>query len=354
MTTNRKIEHLMVCATEDVESGKTGLDDIRFVHNAIPEIAKSKIDVTTEFLQRRFKAPVFIAGMTGGHEETTAVNAALSEAAEQLGIGIGVGSQRAAIEHPEQVESFSIVRERAPSAFVVANIGATQVKEYDLEIVERLIEMVAADALAIHLNFLQEAVQPEGNTNAERCLDAIKSLSESLRVPIIAKETGAGISREAAAALKKAGASAIDVGGAGGTSWARVETYRPHTDPLLERLGALYSDWGIPTAISILESLTLPVIGTGGIRNGLHVAKSIALGATLCGIGLPLLKSAFKGPKYVESEILAITEELKVAMFLTGCRTLADLKRCPLIITGETEQMLRQRGFDLAELQVRR
>jgi isopentenyl-diphosphate delta-isomerase len=354
MTTNRKIEHLTVCATEDVESGKTGLDDIRFIHNAIPEIAKSKIDVNAEFLKRRFKTPVFIAAMTGGHEDTIAVNAALSEAAEHLGIGIGVGSQRAAIEHPEQIESFSIVRERAPSAYVVANIGATQVKDYDLETVERLIDMVAADALAVHLNFLQEAVQPEGNTNAERCLDAIKVLSRSLRVPIIAKETGAGISREVAAALKKAGVSAIDVGGAGGTSWAKVETYRAQTDPLRERLGILYSNWGIPTAVSILESSTLPVIGTGGIRNGLHIAKSIALGATLCGIGLPLLKSAFRGPKYVENEILSLVEELKVAMFLTGCRKLADLKRCPLIIAGETEQMLRQRGFDLAELSVRR
>src|SRR5660397_238031 len=302
MITNRKIEHLMVCAAEDVESGKTGLEEVRFIHNAVPEIAKSKIDVTAEFLGRRFTAPIFIAGMTGGHREATAVNAALSEAAEQLGIGIGVGSQRAAIERPEQIESFSIVRERAPTAFVVANIGATQIKEYDLDIIERIIEMVDADALAIHLNFLKEAVQPEGNTNAEGCLDAIKSLSESLRVPIIAKETGAGISREAATLLKEAGASAIDVGGAGGTSWAKV----------------------------------------------------IALRASLCGIGLPLLKLAIKGPEDVISEITAITEELKVAMLLTGCRTLADLKRCPLIITGETKEILQQRGFDLTELQTRR
>jgi isopentenyl-diphosphate delta-isomerase len=237
---------------------------------------------------------------------------------------------------------------------VVANIGATQIKEYDLDIIERIIEMVDADALAIHLNFLQEAVQPEGDTDAESCLDAIKSLSESLRVPIIAKETGAGISREAATLLKKAGASAIDVGGAGGTSWAKVETYRAQTDPLLERLGALYSNWGIPTAVSILESVILPVIGTGGIRHGLHVAKAIALGASLCGIGLPLLKLAIKGPENVISEIKAITEELKVAMLLTGCRTLDELKRCPLIITGETKEILQQRGFDLTKLQTRR
>jgi isopentenyl-diphosphate delta-isomerase len=354
MTTNRKIEHLMLCAAEDVESGRTGLDDIRFVHNALPELTKSRLDTTATFLKRRFAAPIFIAGMTGGHEETIAINAALSEAAEQLDIGIGVGSQRVAIEHPNQVESFSIVRERAPSAFVVANIGATQVKEYDIEIIDRLIDMVDADALAVHLNFLQEAIQPEGNTDAEGCLDAMEALAKSLRVPMIAKETGAGISREVAAKLKKAGASAIDVGGAGGTSWSKVESYRAQTDPMLVRLGALYGDWGIPTAISILESLTLPVIGTGGIRNGLHVAKCISLGASLCGIGLPLLKQAFKGSERVQSEVSAVVEELKVAMFLTGCRRLSDLKQCPLIITGETRQILQQRGFDLAELQARR
>jgi isopentenyl-diphosphate delta-isomerase len=354
MTTNRKIEHLMLCAAEDVELGRTGFDDVRFIHNAVPEVTKSRIETAATFLKKGFTAPVFIAGMTGGHEETTAINAALSEAAERLGIGIGVGSQRAAIEHPDQVESFSIVRERAPSAFVVANIGAPQVKEYDIEIIDRLIDMVDADALAIHLNFLQEAIQPEGNTDAEGCLDAMKSLANSLRVPMITKETGAGISREVAAELKKAGASAIDVGGAGGTSWARVESFRAQTDPLLERLGALYGDWGIPTAISIMESLTLPVIGTGGVRNGLHVAKCIALGASLCGIGLPLLRPAFKGTESVVSEIMAVVEELKVAMFLTGCKRLSDLKRCPLVITGETRQILQQRGFDLAELQVRR
>ncbi|HYA32488.1 MAG TPA: type 2 isopentenyl-diphosphate Delta-isomerase [Candidatus Bathyarchaeia archaeon] len=354
MTTNRKIEHLMLCTAEEVESGKTGLEDVRFIHNAVPEMNKSQIDPTATFLKRRFAAPVFIAGMTGGHEQTTAVNASLSEAAEQLDIGIGVGSQRAAIEHPDQVKSFSIVRDRAPHAFVVANIGATQVKEYDLEIIDRLIEMVDADALAIHLNFLQEAVQPEGNTDAEGCLDAMKSLANSLKVPIIAKETGAGISREVAARLKKAGASAIDVGGAGGTSWARVESFRAQSDPMLERLGTLYDDWGIPTAISILESRTLPVIGTGGVRNGLHVAKCIALGASLCGIGLPLLKPALKGSKFVINEVMAVLEELKVAMFLTGCQKLPDLTQCPLVVIGETRQILQQRGFDLIKLQARR
>ncbi|HYB58989.1 MAG TPA: type 2 isopentenyl-diphosphate Delta-isomerase [Candidatus Acidoferrales bacterium] len=354
MTIDRKFEHLMLCAAEEVESGKTGLEDVSFVHNAIPEIAKSDIDLGATFLQKGFASPLFIAGMTGGHKEATAVNAALSEAAETCGIGIGVGSQRAAVEHPELIESYSIVRERAPSAFVVANIGAIQAKEYNLETIERLIDMVDADALAIHLNFLQEAVQREGDTNAERCLDAIKSLSKSLRIPIIAKETGAGISQEAAVRLQNAGASAIDVGGAGGTSWARVETYRARTDRLLKRLGGLYSNWGIPTAMSIVESRVLPVIGTGGIRNGLHIAKCVALGASLCGVGLPLLRLAFEGPESVINEIAAINEELRVAMFLTGCRTLAELKTRPLIITGKTKEMLQQRGFNVADLQVRR
>lgn len=354
MTTNRKIEHLALCATEDVESGKTGFDDIRFVHNALPEVSKATVDVTVQFLGRRFDSPVFIAGMTGGHTETIRVNAALAEAAEQLNIGIGVGSQRAAIEHPEQVDSFSIVRERAPSAFVVANVGALQVKEYDSETIDRLIDMVEADALAIHLNFLQEAIQKEGDTNAEGCLEAIESVAKSIRIPVIAKETGAGISKEVASELQMAGVSAVDVGGAGGTSWARVEAYRAQGNPMIERLGALYGNWGIPSAVSVVEASCLPVIATGGIRNGLHVAKSTALGASLCGMGLPLLKPALQGPKEVTSEIQAVVEQLKVAMFLTGCRTLMDLKTRPLIIMGETRQALQQRGFNLMKLQARR
>ncbi len=354
MITNRKIEHLTLCAAEDVESGKAGFDEIHFVHNALPEVSKSTLDTTATFLGNNFNNPVFIAGMTGGHPETTRVNAALAEAAERLDIGMGVGSQRAAIENPILIESFSVVRERAPHAFVVANIGALQVKEYELEVVDRLIEMVDANALAIHLNFLQEAIQPEGNTNAEGCLEAIESVSHSVRVPVIAKETGAGISREVAMRLKKAGVSAIDVGGAGGTSWAKVEAYRASNDPMLERLGTLYESRGIPTAVSVLEASNFPIIATGGIRNGLQVAKSIALGASLCGIGLPLLKPALKGPMHVINEINAMVEELKVAMFLTGCKTLNDLTRTPLIITGETAQTLQIRGFDLAKLQERR
>ncbi len=354
MITNRKIEHLTLCTDEDVESGKTGFSDIQFVHNALPEVSKAALDITATFLGTRFSSPLFIVGMTGGHPETTRVNAALAEAAERLGIGIGVGSQRAAIENPRMADSFSIVRERAPNVFVVANIGALQVKEYDLEVIDRLIEMVDANALAIHLNFLQEAVQPEGNTDAEGCLEAIESVSNSIQIPVIAKETGAGISREVAARLKKAGVSAIDVGGAGGTSWAKVEAYRAHNDPTLERLGALYASWGIPTAVAILEASHLPRIATGGIRNGLQVAKSIALGATLSGMGLPLLKPALKSSTHVINEINAVIEELKVAMFLTGCKTLTDLMKAPLIITGETAQALLARGFNVMALERRR
>jgi len=354
MIMNRKIEHLTLCTVEDVESGEAGFDDVHFVHNALPEVSKSTLDTTATFLGNRFSSPVFIAGMTGGHPDTTRVNASLAEAAERLRIGIGIGSQRAAIENPKLIESFSVVRERAPHAFVVANIGALQVKEYELDVVDRLIEMVDANALAIHLNFLQEAIQPEGNTNAEGCLEAIESISKSVRIPIIAKETGAGISREVAERLKKAGVSAIDVGGAGGTSWAKVEAYRAGNDPMLERLGTLYEGWGIPTVVSLLEASVLPLIATGGVRNGLQVAKSIALGASLCGIGLPLLKSALNGSAHVIGEISAIVEELKVAMFLTGCKTLGDLTSKPLIITGETAQMLKLRGFNLINLQERR
>ncbi len=354
MITNRKKEHLTLCTAEDVESGRAGFEDIHFVHNALPEVSKATLDTTATFLGHHFSNPMFIAGMTGGHPDTTRVNAALAEAAEHLHIGIGVGSQRAAIENPKLIGSFSVVRERAPHAFVVANIGALQIKKYDLEIIDRLIEMVDANALAIHLNFLQEAIQPEGNTNAEGCLDAIEAVSQSINIPVIAKETGAGISREVAKRLEQAGVSAIDVGGAGGTSWAKVEAYRAYHDEVLERLGTLYASWGIPTAVSILEASNLPIIATGGIRNGLQAAKSIALGASLCGIGLPLLKPALNGPNHVIKEIEVIVEELKVAMFLTGCKALNDLRNAPLIITGETAQALQLREYDLSRLHERR
>ena len=354
MITNRKIEHLIICSEKEVESGKTGFEDISLIHKALPEISKAEIDIQTTFLGKFLKAPIFIAGMTGGHPDTVKVNEALAQSAESLGIGMGVGSQRVAIEHPEQEASFRIVRDVAPNAFIVANIGIPQVKTYDLEIMENMVDMIQADALAIHLNFLQEAIQPEGETDAKGCLEAIERVCSSLTVPVIVKETGAGISKEVSKMLKNAGVSAIDVGGRGGTTWAGVESFRVSEGLLSKRRGATYWHWGIPTPISILESNTLPTIATGGIRNGLHVAKSLALGASLCGMALPLLKPALQGHEKVTEELKAIIEELKIAMFLTGCKKVDDLVRIPIIFIGETKEILEQREFNVHEIVKRR
>ncbi len=358
-TSDRKIEHLLLCVEKDVEAHRTqfglrasGFDDIQLVHNCLPEINKKNLDLQIEFLSKKLRAPILIASMTGGHPDTKAVNAALASAAEELGIGIGVGSQRAAMEDKSLEDSFRVVRDKAPNAFIYGNVGAAQLNEFGIEGLERAVDMIGADALAVHLNFLQEAIQPEGNIDATGCLAAIKKLCTELSVPVIVKETGAGIAYPQAAAMCEAGAAAIDVGGLGGTSWAGVEAYRAQKrgDLLSDHLGKQFWNWGISTAVSIVESsISIPVIATGGVRSGIDVAKSIALGASLCGIALPLVTPALKGQKDVVDKLTTIMEELKVAMFLEGCGTIKELGSAPVIITGMTRELLEQRGFETAK-----
>ena len=357
-TSQRKIEHLELCATSPVESRKTkaGFVVIMLVHRALPEMDMNDIDLSTDFLGKAMNAPFMIASITGGHPDTTAINAALAGAAEELGVGIGVGSQRAAIEDPEQEDSFRVVRDEAPNAFVYGNIGAAQIKEYGIEGVEKLIEMIDADAMAIHLNFLQEAIQPEGDKDATGALASIREICSEIKIPVIAKETGAGISHEDALLLKEAGVKAIDVGGVGGTSWSGVEVYRARDrgDDSSEMLGELFWDFGIPTAPSIIEcSVSLPVIATGGIRNGFDAAKSIALGAGVASAALPFVAPAMKGKDEVIKSISKLLDELKVAMFLCGCRDVKKLHSSPVIITGHTREYIEVRGFDAKEFALR-
>jgi isopentenyl-diphosphate delta-isomerase len=349
VTSKRKIEHLDICIRENVESKGNGFDDIEFVHRCLPEINRADIATGTTFLGHRFKAPLMIASMTGGHPDTTEVNANLAMAAEELGLGMGVGSQRAALEDPKLEDSYRIVRDKAPHAFIYGNIGAPQLLKYGIDDLERAVSMIDADAMAIHLNFLQEAIQPEGESDAKGIIERIAAVAAGLSVPVIVKETGAGICHMDAYTLQKTGVAAIDVGGKGGTSWAGVEVFRARkeNEALSEHLGMKFWDWGIPTTVSLVEAdIGLPLISTGGIRDGVMIAKSLALGASMSSIALPLVGPARAGPGKVKEQLELYIEELKAVMFLTGSRSVEDIRRVPVIISGKTKDALEARGFN--------
>ncbi len=350
----RKLEHIEISITKDVESEESnGFEDIILIHRALPQIDFNEIDVKTVFLGREISMPIVIAGMTGGHKKAKEINKNLAIAAEKLNIPLGVGSQRAALEKKELEDTFSVVRDYAPNAFVIANIGIVQFcVEYTVEHAEMAVEMIGADAIALHLNPLQEILQEEGDRNFSCCLDAIREIKKSLNVPVIVKETGAGISLEDAVLIEKAGADAIDVGGLGGTNFAKIEFYRNNNEK-----AKLFFNWGIKTAISLIECLSstnIPIIATGGIRNGLEVAKSIALGAIACGIALPFLKKAVISSQEVLKEAKKIEEELKMAMFLTGSKNIEELKKVNVIIKGFVKEWLDARGIEISSFARRR
>ncbi|MDH7593094.1 MAG: type 2 isopentenyl-diphosphate Delta-isomerase [Methanomicrobiales archaeon] len=339
LTSRRKLDHLRICCEEDVECGDPGFDDVLLIHRALPECDMDGITLRTRFLNGCFESPLFIAGMTGGHREAKEVNRRLAIAAEKFGIGMGVGSQRAALEDPSLEGTFSIVREVAPHAFLCANLGIVQLRDRGIEWAERAVEMIDAQALVIHLNFLQEAIQPEGDHRATGCLDALRELCRSFRRPVIVKETGAGIDGGTARTILSAGAGAIDIGGTGGTSWAAVETIRAGKKGVE---GEIFNGWGIPTVLSLCEVARTgaPVIATGGVRNGLHIAKCIALGASMAGMALPLLRAAMAGEEALMSTVERIHRELRIAMFLTGSCSIYELKHARTIVTGRTREMV--------------
>jgi isopentenyl-diphosphate delta-isomerase len=300
--------------------------------------------------------------MTGGHPDVAQINARLAAVAEEYGLAMGVGSQRAALVNPDLAGTYAVTRERAPHAFLFANIGAPQLVEqrrhpaFTAEDARRAVAMIQADALALHLNFLQEAAQPEGDRRAKGCLDALARIASAVGAPVMAKETGAGVSYETALTLRRAGVSAIDVGGAGGSSMAALEMYRARArgDSQTAEVGERFRDWGIPTPIAVVEchaaAPDLPIVATGGVRSGLDAARAFTLGATLVGMGYPFLMAATQGDVAIRAFLDQFLTELRVAMQLSGAATLDDLRAVvPAVVTGATRDWLDQRGFD-AEL----
>jgi isopentenyl-diphosphate delta-isomerase len=331
-TQGRKADHLRICLDEDVQCHEitNGLENYRFMHCCLPEIDREAIDLTTHFLGKPLGAPLLISSMTGGTEQAKLINMRLAEVAQHYGLAMGVGSQRIAVEKPEVADTFA-VRTIAPDISLFANLGAVQFNYcYGLEECLKVVDLLAADALILHLNPLQECVQTSGDTNFKGLLEKIERLCHQLPVPVIAKEVGNGISAKMAQRLIDAGVSAIDVAGAGGTSWAKVESERAK-DAKQRRLGKTFADWGLPTADCIVDIRAIapqvPLIASGGLRNGLDVAKAIALGADLAGLAFPFLQAANDSVESLHLLAEVLIAEITTVLFCTGNATLTDLRQ---------------------------
>ncbi|QLE41636.1 type 2 isopentenyl-diphosphate Delta-isomerase [Nostoc sp. C052] len=337
-TQNRKADHIRICLEEDVQSHQitNGLERYRFTHSCLPELNHSDIDISTTFLGKHLGAPLLISSMTGGTEQAAIINQRLAQVAQHYKIAMGVGSQRVAVEKPQVADTFA-VRKYAPDVLLFANLGAVQLNyKYGLDECLRVVDILEADALILHINPLQECIQPQGDTNFRGLLDKISKLCSKLPVPVIAKEVGNGISAAIAQKLIAAGVAAIDVAGAGGTSWAKVESERAES-PLQRRLGMTFADWGLPTAecITTIRAMSttgyayapdVPLIASGGLRHGLDVATAIALGADIAGLAMPFLQAAATSETAVAELAEVLIAEITTVLFCTGNTTLYQLK----------------------------
>lgn len=325
-TQSRKDSHIDICLKSAVDQEAHFFDRFRFEHNALPELNFDDVDTTAELFGKKITAPLVITSMTGGTENTKEINRNLAFAAEKHGIPMGLGSQRVMIEKPETAETFK-VREIAPNIIIFANLGAVQLNYgFGLDECKKLIDSVDADALCLHLNPLQEAIQPEGNRNFSGLLKKIEKLVKSLDVPVIIKEVGAGLSSKNVKQLAEIGVKLIDIAGVGGTSWAYIEGKRNQNS---NNLGEIFADWGNPTPIVIKQCSNingLDLIAGGGIRSGLDIAKAICLGAKYASMGLPFLKSATKSKESAANLLGEVINQLKIAMFASGSANLAELK----------------------------
>ncbi len=326
MTESRKKQHVDIVLAKDVQySRTTGLERAELMHDALPEVDFDSIDLSVKFLGKKISYPLLISAMTGGYPEAKRINEELAEAAQKHKIAFALGSQRAMLENPSLRETY-YVRRVAPDIPVIGNIGAVQLKRYPVDKALGLVSSVEADALAVHLNPLQEAIQPEGDRDFAGVLSAIEKLCDKADVPIIAKETGTGISQDVALRLKAAGVKWLDVAGAGGTSWSKVEYARNGATPG-------FGEWGIPTLDSIIQCRgVLPLIASGGIRSGIDAAKCVALGAELAGAAYPFLKALDQSQAKLDMLLGDWESQMKKAAFLTGSRDVEALKKAKMIL----------------------
>ena len=327
-TSQRKDDHISICLNNDVNFHKSnGFEKYDLPHKALPELSLAEIDTATTFLGKPFSFPFFIEAITGGTPKAGKINRNLARAAAECGIGMGVGSQRAMIENMEAVQTYQ-VRDVAPNILLLGNIGAAQLPELKTETILAMVEQIGADGLAVHLNAAQEMCQPEGDTDWTNVHSHIKRICSQVPFPVVVKETGCGIDGETARQLASAGVASLDIAGAGGTSFTKVESYR--SIPNSQSFG----EWGIPTADSLRQcsrSVNIPLIASGGMRTGVECAKAIAMGASLAGFALPLLNAAQQSSNEVVQILTGLGEELKKAMLLVGARTIDELKDVKIV-----------------------
>jgi len=350
LNASRKLDHIRIVLNEDVEGPlTTWFEHVLIPHQAYPP-NPSAVNISMTFLGKHISAPLMITGMTGGAPGTEKINALLAEAAEELGIPMGVGSQRAALENPQLEYTFRVVRERAPSIPIIANIGAAEAAKAGLDTIERAVSMVEADALAIHLNAAQEAAQPEGTPDFEGLLGNIGDIADNLGVPVIIKEVGNGLSAEVAALFRRRGIRYFDVAGAGGTNWVLIERIRAREagDKVKEMLAKYFIGWGIPTAASIIEVRSAApdaiIIGSGGIRDPIQVLKALAIGADIAGFARPALIHAIKGD--LKEYLTVFIKGIRLALSLAGFYSLKEFKeKARVVIKADLLEWVRQRGL---------
>lgn len=352
----RKLRHIRVSLEEEVETDiSTGFKDVHLIHRALPEIDLDDVSLETNLLGKKIAAPLVMSAITGGTDEAKKINAVLAEVAEEKGIGISVGSQRIAVAQPETAHTFSVVREKAPTTFVMGNVGAPQLSlGWGVKEAQQCVDMIEADALALHMNPLQEAVQVDGDTNYRGVLAKVTELAKEIEVPLIMKETGAGIAWEDAVKMQEAGASGLEISGVGGTSWSAVEYHiaKEVGKKEMEYLGQALWNWGVPTAISIVETsskTTMEIIASGGLRTGAEVVKSIALGAHAGGMAKPFLEKAVESKDALAEYVDHVVREIKVVMFLVGAKNVEELQKVPVVVLGRTAEWLKRRGFSVDE-----